>query len=267
MWYYAIKTKPSSFVVQYPVHTFDKVQVLHETSSSLWKFSCLYSLYSHNILRLSSLECRMLPLLSFLSFLAVILNCNAFTANSNLQNRFLSVPFRKSKLSIKIDVKSIVSLLLPSLEQGQVSDRAFHHETKSFRPWTDTMMWTHLFFLCSGCVAFHKKLFDLFVLNAITTVLSLLYHRTYERPGLLPKFEGTSAKLLFAYGAIQLFRAPSPILRLAEIICLLSTISIFLVTNLRKEMYDPYHNLMHVIPPIWVVLVACFHQPLVILKF
>jgi hypothetical protein len=50
-------------------------------------------------------------------------------------------------------------------------------------------------------------MYDMFLLLALTTPLSILYHLTYEKPGTLAKAEGICAKLLYAYGAVQIFYA------------------------------------------------------------
>jgi hypothetical protein len=137
------------------------------------------------------------------------------------------------------------------------------HAENATRKLSDVMMWTHVFFVLGGVLAWVNGLFDLFVINAITTSMSIQYHRWYERPGIVAKFEGVSAKLLFVYGCLQLFQAPpSKAIVVLEYICLCTTVCVFLATNLRKELYDDFHPLMHVVPPLWICLVATFHAPL-----
>ena len=112
----------------------------------------------------------------------------------------------------------------------------------------------------------HKfRLLDLLILLGVTTPLSLVYHFTYEKPGPLAQLEGIAAKLLFAYGVIQLFYAPSTTLLVTEGSLFLATVAIFIATNVRKQWYERWHCLMHVIPPLWATCVAVAHKPLIML--
>ena len=126
-------------------------------------------------------------------------------------------------------------------------------------------MWTHICFVIGGIIAFNNHLYDLVLLTILTTPLSLLYHLTYERPGLLAQLEGLCAKSLFIYGFIQIFFAPSIGLLLTEVVLLILTLSVFIYTNIVKESYDPWHCLMHVIPPVWSIFVSLYHKPLIAL--
>lgn len=161
-------------------------------------------------------------------------------------------------------LNQLTRLLLPG-EGQNFGDRAALHAIKATRKLTDPQMWTHAFFFMSMFFAHRNRLLDLFILLAITTPLSLVYHYTYERPGRLAQFEGVAAKLLFIYGVIQLFYAPSPIHLLSEGVLFLATVGIFIATNLQKRWYEPWHCLMHVVPPLWATCVAVAHKPLIML--
>ena len=58
--------------------------------------------------------------------------------------------------------------------------------------------------------------------------------RSYERPGLLAKGEGLSAKMLFLYGATQTFRSPDATLFAANGSCFALTFGAFVLTNFDK---------------------------------
>jgi hypothetical protein len=153
-----------------------------------------------------------------------------------------------------------------NLPAGQLhGDRTSLQEKGSVRDLVDPQMWTHIFLFISGIYAFQKTMYDLSFLVGLTTVLSGMYHHTYERPGLLAKVEGISAKLLCLYGTLQIFQAPSIELVVIELLMLLVTIGIYVVTNLNKDLYDPYHCLLHVVPVIWSCVGATYHKPLLVL--
>lgn len=106
---------------------------------------------------------------------------------------------------------------------------------------------------------------ELVLLQAAVLVLSLAYHRNYERPGLLAALEGTSAKLLFVYGATQTARSPSSSLLAVNGLLGLATLTFFLVTNLdKKRWYDRLHPFgLHVVPGAWSYVVACCNTSLI----
>ena len=131
------------------------------------------------------------------------------------------------------------------------------------RKFSDPQMWTHLFFVAAAIPSYVNHVFDLFMLLATVTPLSLAYHYVYEKPGLLAQIEGTFAKFLFIYGAIQMFHAPSKMLLLVETGFLLATIAIFVFTNIKPRFYDPWHCLLHIVPSLWCMVVGYNHKPLV----
>ena len=142
--------------------------------------------------------------------------------------------------------------------------RAELHEAGAKRRLADPQMWTHLFFVMAGLMAFQNGIWDLLLLLTVVTPLSILYHHTYEKPGRLAQAEGVSAKILFIYGTLQILAAPTPALKYAELTFFLATVSIFVYTNLRNDLYDPWHCLMHVVPSAWSAVVAATHTPLAV---
>lgn len=155
-------------------------------------------------------------------------------------------------------------ILLPG--QGQThGDREEIHKLGKTRSILDPMMWSHIFFIIASYKAWEKNVLDLFIINTLTTILSIAYHCTYEKPGRLAAIEGLLAKGLFFYGCIQLMLAPSRELLLFELLFFSLTVMTFLVTNIFKELYNRFHIYMHVFPAIWAIIVALYHRPLIIL--
>lgn len=167
-----------------------------------------------------------------------------------------------NQLDSKIPKRSVLSQLLNLLKPGEGQFQQIGREQGARRTFTDPQMWTHIFFIVSGFTAFRYRLYDLFILTLITTPLSLFYHYSYEKPGRLAKIEGMAAKSLFVYGSIQIFRAPNKYLVILECLLLFLTVVIFVITNLQPKLYEPYHCFMHVVPPIWITIVASTHTPL-----
>jgi len=155
-----------------------------------------------------------------------------------------------------------VELLHPGISGQLYGNRAQLHAKNARRPLTDPQVWTHIFFVFTAILAANNHFFGMLLLLCITTPLSFLYHYGYEKPGLLAAVEGVFAKLLFMYGFIQISQAPSFNLFILEGVFMMTTLSIFIITNLFKESYDPWHCLMHVIPPLWANIVCLKHKPL-----
>ena len=120
---------------------------------------------------------------------------------------------------------------------------------------------SHIFFVLSAFQSFANCNLELLSLTSITTLFSLIYHISYEKPGIVANIEGILAKVLFLYGVLQLFFAPSSLPLLFEIVLFIATTTVFIVTNIRKDFYDPWHCFMHIFPPIWIYLVASYHKP------
>ena len=159
-----------------------------------------------------------------------------------------------------------LSSLFTSPGQGQAFNaaRLDLHARGATRPWSDPMMWSHLPFVGASWAAFTHGVLELFALSSVTLVLSLLYHRTYERPGRLCATESIVAKVLFVYGAAQLLSAPSATLLYAELSLLALTVATFISTNLQKHLYDRFHIGMHLFPALWCALVGVYHAPLIL---
>ena len=160
-------------------------------------------------------------------------------------------------------VVQLLRLLLPG-EGQSYGNRASLHAVNAKRGMLDPQMWTHVFFVQSMFFSYHARVLDLFLLLSITTPLSLMYHYTYEKPGRLAQLEGIAAKALFVYGVVQMFYAPNLTYRTIEFFLFLLTVIIFIGTNFQKSLYEPWHCLMHVIPPIWATVVAVAHKPLIV---
>ena len=163
---------------------------------------------------------------------------------------------------VESKLKRLVRLLAPG-EGQSYGNRTELHAAKATRKLSDPQMWTHSFFVINCIAAYQHQLFDLLLLTMITAPLSLAYHYSYEKPGVLAKMEGSAAKALFLYGLVQIFYAPSMTLKIVELFMLLLTVIIFVGTNLKPQLYESYHCLMHVVPPIWATIVAFKHTPLV----
>mmetsp|Transcript_7966 Transcript_7966/g.13222 ORF Transcript_7966/g.13222 Transcript_7966/m.13222 type:complete len:222 (-) Transcript_7966:177-842(-) len=148
-------------------------------------------------------------------------------------------------------------------------DGQFHNAEKHrqglTRKLSDPKIWTHAFFVIAGICSFQNKIYELVILLGIMTPLSVAYHMRYEKPGKVAKVESVAAKLLFVYGVTQWLRSPrsmSTSLRFLETALMASTAAVYVSTNAVKSLYEPWHFLMHVIPSVWAVLVACNHSPL-----
>ena len=155
----------------------------------------------------------------------------------------------------------LIGLLSPGEGQSH-GNRSALHASNTTRSMSDPQMWTHIFFFINGYMAYQNKLYDLFLLTLITTPLSMAYHYSFEKPGKLAQLEGIAAKSLFVYGLTQIFRAPTMSLALLESFFLFLTISVFIGTNFRPKLYEPYHCFMHIIPPLWATIVAVTHTPI-----
>ena len=170
---------------------------------------------------------------------------------------------------------------------GQVRRNLAPGET---RHWTDPQMYTHVAFVPGILAAATRQspLPELVALQSAVLTLSLLYHRkcatplptgphaeaqvaehrivpdgSYERPGVLAKGEGLSAKLLFLYGASQTTQSPDASILAANSCCFALTLGAFVATNFDKRLYERWHPWgLHVVPGVWSTLVALHNAPL-----
>ena len=159
--------------------------------------------------------------------------------------------------------RKIVALLHPG-EGQRFGGRKELHDSGALRSIFDVQIYTHIPFFYAIYLSYRNHLYDLFLLLIISIPLSIVYHVTYERPGILASIEGLSAKFLFLYGFIQLFFAKSIPLIITELAFLFLTVLVFISTNLWKEtLYDPWHCLMHIVPAFWAAVVATYHAPII----
>ena len=121
------------------------------------------------------------------------------------------------------------------------------------------MVTSHVAFVPGIIVAAARQppLPELALLQSCVLLLSLAYHRNYERPGLLARGEGVSAKLLFLYGFAQTCRSPDPTFLLINGACFAATLGSFVATNFNKALYERYHPIgLHIVPGLWSTSVA-----------
>ncbi|KAL1523074.1 hypothetical protein AB1Y20_018034 [Prymnesium parvum] len=131
----------------------------------------------------------------------------------------------------------------------------------------DPQLWTHLALLPAilAAAARDPPLRELAALQSVVLVLSCLYHRNYERPGVLAKGEGASAKALFLYGVAQTVHSPTVLLACANTCCFALTAGVFVATNFDKRLYERWHPWgLHVLPGVWSTLIALNHAPLLL---
>lgn len=137
----------------------------------------------------------------------------------------------------------------------------FHAMDKK-RALGDIQMWTHIFLVGDGIISLQYNNIEVLLLTLLVGPLSFLYHYSYEKPSVLARIESISAKSAFIYGIAQISNAPTDRLSEIETILCISTAAIYITTNIKKELYDPWHSLMHVIPPLWVGIIASSHTQL-----
>lgn len=184
--------------------------------------------------------------------------------NSDMETTDSNIDKINDKESINhraIDIFLKIMKLFKPYGDGQIKEK--FHKCNLKRDITDIQIYTHICFIYGIYIANENKIYDLFLLLNIMTPLSIMYHINYEKQGLVAKIEGFFAKLLFIYGFIQLFNAKTNILICIECILMISTILVYVITNINKDLYEPYHCLMHIIPAIWAGIVAHHHPCLI----
>ena len=160
----------------------------------------------------------------------------------------------------KLSMKSLLLMFAP-VGLGQVDEDRYKNIDGN-REVSHVFMWTHLFLVAAAMVSIWKHIYDLASILVVVTPLSYLYHLTYEQPGKIAMWEGFFAKLLFCYGFYQIFQAPTTTLLITEVFLCIVTLSTFLVTNIRKNLYDPFHIFLHIVPSVWSIIVALNHSPI-----
>ena len=127
------------------------------------------------------------------------------------------------------------------------------------RSWSDLQLTSHAAFVPAIAISSARAppLPELAALQTCVLLLSLAYHRNYERPGLLAKGEGASAKLLFLYGAVQTFHSPDAPFLAVNGACFALTLASFVATNFDKTLYERWHPIgLHIVPGVWSASVA-----------
>ena len=158
-------------------------------------------------------------------------------------------------------MKSLLLMFAP-VGLGQVDEERYKNIDGN-RGIGHVFMWTHIFLVVAAMVAIDRSVYDLASILVVVTPLSYLYHLTYEQPGKIAMWEGFFAKLLFCYGFYQIFQAPTMSLLITEVLLCILTLLTFLATNIRKNLYDPFHILMHIVPSVWSIIVALYHAPII----
>lgn len=133
------------------------------------------------------------------------------------------------------------------------------------RAWSDPQVYTHMAFLPALWVALCRDppMFDLVLLQTAVCVLSLWYHRNREHQCTLASIEHAFAHALFVYAAVQTLYSPAVWILALNIACLSATLTIYVVTNTEKELWETWHPIgLHVIPGFWSTVIASYHDSL-----
>ena len=85
---------------------------------------------------------------------------------------------------------------------------AQRHKDGELRPLHNHFVWTHIFLYVGAALAHAHKVHDLGILTNISCSLSMVYHLRYEKPGLLAKLEGFSAKVQYNVTQTKILQTP-----------------------------------------------------------
>ena len=133
------------------------------------------------------------------------------------------------------------------------------------RAWSDPQVYTHMAFLPALWIALCRDppMFDLVLLQGAVCVLSLWYHRIREHECTLASIEHAFAHALFLYGLVQTPYSPAVWILGLNLACLCATLTIYVVTNTNKELWETWHPIgLHVVPGIWSAVIASYHEAL-----
>jgi len=135
------------------------------------------------------------------------------------------------------------------------------------RSWSDFVVSSHLAFVPAILIGLYRGIFDAVVLVSIMVFLSVWYHREAEKNQVVANIELCSTCLLFMYGVAQCLYAPGILVLGGEICCAWITVctyvSCFYICENRR-LYDFWHPIgLHVIPAVWALSVALFHERLI----
>jgi hypothetical protein len=143
--------------------------------------------------------------------------------------------------------------------------KAHAHGTLRTRPWSDPQVSTHLALLPGIAVALVRDppMLELAMLQSIVCVLSIIWHRSHERECGLAKVEHAFAHALFVYGAVQTWYSPSAAILCMHLLCACVTLSVYVATNRRPDLWETWHPVgLHVVPGLWSLVIACYHRSL-----
>lgn len=133
------------------------------------------------------------------------------------------------------------------------------------RAWSDPQVYTHMAFLPALWIALCRDppMFDLVLLQTAVCVLSLWYHRNHEHECTLASIEHAFAHALFIYGLVQTLYSPALWILGVNTACLCATLTIYVVTNTKKELWETWNPIgLHVIPGVWSAVIASYHDAL-----
>jgi len=133
------------------------------------------------------------------------------------------------------------------------------------RAWSDPQVYTHLAFLPGLWIALCRDppMFDLVLLQGAVCVLSLWWHRNHEAECGLASVEHGFARALFVYGALQTLYSPAMWVLAANIACLCATVTAYVATNVRQDLWETWHPIgLHVIPGVWSAIIASYNDAL-----
>jgi hypothetical protein len=94
-------------------------------------------------------------------------------------------------------------------------------------------------------------------------VCSLLWHRSRERECGLARVEHLFAHLLFVYGVVQTWFAPTRVLFAVDAVCAAVTLGTFVATGAWPALWPFWHPIgLHVFPGLWSISIATFNDSL-----
>lgn len=128
----------------------------------------------------------------------------------------------------------------------------------------DFQVSSHLLFLWGIYHALLNQIYELALLESMVVVLSILFHINHERESPIAMADRVCARLLFLYGMVQMFYAPSDLLLAVEALLAGATAGIWRFCIMFPEYNERLHPLgLHICPGLWSVVVAAKHEALV----
>ena len=133
------------------------------------------------------------------------------------------------------------------------------------RTWSDPQVYTHVAFLPAVWIALCRDppMLDLVFIQGPVIFLSLWWHKNHEHECTLATIEHAFAHALFVYGTVQTLYSPAIWILFVNIVCLCATLTVYVATNLRRELWEIWHPIgTHVIPGVWSAVIASYHESL-----